>query len=276
MKLISIGKRICILLALTLLITSLPMPVQAASSLKLNNDTLDLFVGDTTTLTVTNTTKTVKWSSDKKKIATVNSKGKVTAKKNGVATITARVGSRKVSCIVQVYNADEKKPCYYKITNKIVGDYSDKDQEVTYAVIYGSGSLNVYGDAANVTKVSIIRPTCGNYFIGNAGYQAHHSGGCFARYVIYYTSAYTFTLKNNETATIAISGKKGYTKLKVVRIYDSTKVQNNMSAKYKIGSGKKLNMPIWDINCGDGYEGILLTDDTQKTTIYNAGNQIGL
>jgi hypothetical protein len=49
-----------------------------------------------------------------------------------------------------------------------------------------------------------------------------------------------------------------------------------MSAKYKIGSGKKLNMPIWDINCSDGYEGILLTDDTQKTTIYNAGNQIGI
>jgi hypothetical protein len=49
-----------------------------------------------------------------------------------------------------------------------------------------------------------------------------------------------------------------------------------MSAKYKVGSGATLNMPIWDINAGDGLEGILLSDDTQKTTIYNAGNQIGL
>jgi hypothetical protein len=276
MKLISTGKRICILLALTLLITSIQMPVQAASKLKLNNKTLDLFVGDTATLTVTNTKKTVKWSSEDKKIATVNSKGKVTAKKKGSATITARVGNRKVSCVVVVFNTNEKKGCYYKITNKLVGDYSDKDQEVTYAVIH-SGTLSVYGDASNVTRTKSILVGCGNKFLTNTGYKAHCAEGCMANVsVAMGGDAYTFTLKNNETATIYISGKKGQTNLFLVRIYDSSKVKNNMSAKYKVGSGATLNMPIWDINAGDGLEGILLSDDTQKTTIYNAGNQIGL
>lgn len=37
-----------------------------------------------------------------KKVATVNSKGKVTAKQNGTATITAKVGNKKLTCKVKV------------------------------------------------------------------------------------------------------------------------------------------------------------------------------
>ncbi len=42
------------------------------------------------------------WSSNKKSIATVNSKGVVTGKKKGTATITAKVGNKKYTCKVAV------------------------------------------------------------------------------------------------------------------------------------------------------------------------------
>ena len=45
----------------------------------------------------------VKWSSTNKKVATVTSKGKVRAKKAGTATVTARIGGKRVaSCKVTV------------------------------------------------------------------------------------------------------------------------------------------------------------------------------
>lgn len=44
----------------------------------------------------------VKWSSSNKKVATVNSKGKVTAKKKGTAKISAKVGGKTYKCKVTV------------------------------------------------------------------------------------------------------------------------------------------------------------------------------
>ncbi len=46
-----------------------------------------------TTLKVTGITGTVKWSVNKKSIATINTKGKLTAKKKGTVIVTAKVGS---------------------------------------------------------------------------------------------------------------------------------------------------------------------------------------
>ena len=48
------------------------------------------------------TSKTVKWSTSNKKIATVSSKGKVTGKKAGTCTVTAKVGSKSYKCKVTV------------------------------------------------------------------------------------------------------------------------------------------------------------------------------
>ena len=54
-----------------------------------------LKVGKSTTLKVTGTKKKVTWSSSNKKIVTVNSKGKITAKKAGTAKIYCKVGGKK-------------------------------------------------------------------------------------------------------------------------------------------------------------------------------------
>ena len=79
-------------------------------SLKLNEKTLTLKKGKKATLKATASpanasNKGVTWKSSNKKVATVNSKGVVTAKKNGTATITATAkdGSKKrATCKVTV------------------------------------------------------------------------------------------------------------------------------------------------------------------------------
>lgn len=82
--------------------------------LKLNKKKLTLKKGKkyTLKLTISSTAKTagekkalkkaVKWSSSKKKVATVSKTGKVKAKKKGKTTITAKLKGKKISCKVTV------------------------------------------------------------------------------------------------------------------------------------------------------------------------------
>lgn len=74
----------------------------AASKPKLSQKKLVLKVGQTKILKVKKSQKKVKWSSNKKKIATVNKKGLVKAKKPGKAVITAKLGNKKLKCKVTV------------------------------------------------------------------------------------------------------------------------------------------------------------------------------
>lgn len=76
--------------------------VEAATKVKLNKTKATVYVGKSTQLKVTGTKKKVTWKSSNKKIATVTSKGKVTAKKKGTATITATVSGKKYTCKVTV------------------------------------------------------------------------------------------------------------------------------------------------------------------------------
>lgn len=95
------AKRILpLLLTLTLIISLIPVNLVAAKS----KSTVTLTVGQTTQLTLKNIQKgkTVKWSSNKKKIATVTKKGKVTAKKAGTAKITTKLGKKKYTYTVTV------------------------------------------------------------------------------------------------------------------------------------------------------------------------------
>ena len=77
------------------------MPV-SANAAKLNKKSLSLNVGKTYTLKASGTKGKIKWSSDKKSIATVSSKGVVTGKKKGSAVITAKYGKKKLTCKVTV------------------------------------------------------------------------------------------------------------------------------------------------------------------------------
>lgn len=79
---------------------------QANATVKLNATSVVIRPGKTKILKVTGTKKKISWSSSNKKVATVSSKGKVTAKKYGVTTITAKVGSKKYKCKVKVIYLD--------------------------------------------------------------------------------------------------------------------------------------------------------------------------
>lgn len=81
----------------------------AASKISINKTKATITKGSSLQLKITGTKKKVKWSSNKKSVATVSSKGKVTAKNTGKATITAKVGGKKYACKVTVKKANYKK-----------------------------------------------------------------------------------------------------------------------------------------------------------------------
>lgn len=105
-------KRIAVVLSLVLMLsctTAANLEVISAKT-KLNKSKLTLYVGKTSKLKVKGAKK-VKWSSNKKSVATVSSKGVVRAKKAGKAKITAKVGKKKYTCNVTVKGvAPVKKP----------------------------------------------------------------------------------------------------------------------------------------------------------------------
>ncbi len=78
--------------------------VEAKAKVKLNKTKLTLVKGKSYTLKVMGNKKKIKWSTSNKKVAIVNSKGKVTGKKAGTCTITAKIGSKKYKCKVTVKN----------------------------------------------------------------------------------------------------------------------------------------------------------------------------
>ena len=79
-----------------------PATAFAATTIKLNKTKLELHEGESYTLKLKGASGTVKWSSSKKSVATVSSKGKVKAVKEGKATITATYKNKTYKCAVTV------------------------------------------------------------------------------------------------------------------------------------------------------------------------------
>ena len=69
---------------------------------KINKKSLSLQVGASSTLKITGTKAKIKWKTSNKSVATVSNKGKVTAKKAGTATISAKINGKNISCKVTV------------------------------------------------------------------------------------------------------------------------------------------------------------------------------
>lgn len=80
--------------------------IAAEAKVSLNKKKAQITVGGSFSLNVKGTKKKVKWSTSNKKVAAVKSTGKVkckvTAKKAGKATITAKAGKKKYKCKVTV------------------------------------------------------------------------------------------------------------------------------------------------------------------------------
>lgn len=145
-------KIIAVALVLSLAAPSLlplnSVSIAEAATVKLNKKSLTLEVGKTYTLKVTGTKSKVTWSSNKKSVATVSTKGKVKAIKAGKAVITATVNKKKYTCNVTVKKAssstvDYKAPfdtqdfTLLNIKSSIPKDWSTQTFEAYgYAMIY--------------------------------------------------------------------------------------------------------------------------------------------
>ena len=125
------GKGMILVICMVMAFCALPFRTEAAS--KINKTKAVIYVGKTVQLKVTGTNK-VKWSSNDKSVASVNSKGKVTGKSAGTAVITARMQKKSYKCTVTVKEltvADKIDKALKKAGGKILfEDEEDEDDQV--------------------------------------------------------------------------------------------------------------------------------------------------
>lgn len=116
----------------------------AKPAVRLNKSSVTLTLGKTVSVklkaSVTGTKSKVKWSSSNKKVAVVNSSGKVTAKKAGTATITAKAGKVSAKCRITV----KKKESVKTRNKKALAAYGKILQKNKFSGIYGTGLADVF------------------------------------------------------------------------------------------------------------------------------------
>lgn len=134
----------------------------AVTSLSLNKTELNLAEGDVETLVATvkpdnATDKTVTWSTSDDNIASVDDNGKVTAIKEGAATITAKAGDKSAICSISVASSSIPDGNIVfadsNIKTKLVAAFdSNKDGELSYREVAAVTSL----DGVFVDETSFI------------------------------------------------------------------------------------------------------------------------
>lgn len=129
--------------------------VNAATKPKLSKTKITMTVGQSKKLKVKGISKKrakrIKWKSSKKKVVTVTKTGKIKARKAGKATITAKVGKKKLKCKVVV------KRKHKKARKKKESNSSSKKMwlsKTSVTLQAGSGVDLVLHNAKNVVKWS--------------------------------------------------------------------------------------------------------------------------
>lgn len=136
-----------IMFAILLMFAVLPSTAQAAPKLKLNKTKATVYVGKTVTLKVSGASGNVTWTSKNKKIATVkkvtSKSAKVTVKKAGKTTITAKIGKKSATCSIIAKNP------YLNVKKKTLSEGQAFQLKLTGAKIRSCKS-----DSPSVAKVS--------------------------------------------------------------------------------------------------------------------------
>ena len=126
----SIALILCFALTLSMLVKPGLSEAKKAKP-KLNKKKVTLYVGKSVRLKVKGTKKKAKWKSSNKKVASVSSKGKVSAKKKGTARITAKIGKKKLVCRVTVKNKKKPVPTRTGSVNTTPGTVPSAQPQVT-------------------------------------------------------------------------------------------------------------------------------------------------
>ena len=127
----------------------------ASSKTKLNKKSVSLYVGKTSKLKVSGTSKTVKWTSSNKKVVAVKKTGKrtalITAKKTGTAYITAKVGNKRIKCKVTV-----KKSKFQKAVDKIIKNGEPIDPGWSLAADFYGKESSFVDPSGKTVKISVF------------------------------------------------------------------------------------------------------------------------
>ncbi len=119
--------------------------VDDTTGIKLNKDAVGKQIGETITLTATTTPsgKAVTWKSSNTVVATVNSSGKVTAKKEGVATITATTNNNlTASASIIVF----KHPTIDSYESSTLKYYIERPTDYGTAIVYPGAIEGSYNE----------------------------------------------------------------------------------------------------------------------------------
>jgi hypothetical protein len=120
-----------------------------AVSLKLDKSSANVVCGNTLTLKATTNSKdTVNWKSSNSKIATVDSKGKITAKMAGEVTITASVSGKSAKCTVTVL--------YKDVINSSDFWYAPTNYLTAKGVVKGYANQTEFRPANDCTRAQMI------------------------------------------------------------------------------------------------------------------------
>jgi len=160
-------KTLPILVSATLLFSAVMVhsaSVEAAKKISISHKAISMKVGSSKKLSLKNLPKkqTVKWSSSNKRVATVSSTGKVTARKAGKAKITATVKKKKYVCRVTVKKETSNVPVpeadptdgdvYYKTPD----DYRALKNDIEYGEVR---TLKYYSSTTQKERtLSVILP----------------------------------------------------------------------------------------------------------------------
>lgn len=122
----------------------------SAATIKISKKKATLIKGQSVTLKIAGTKSKIAWKSSNKKVASISLNGKVTAKKKGNATITAKIGKKKLICKITVENPSISNK---KITLKKGEETTLKINGTKQKVSWKSSDANI----VSVNKKGIVK-----------------------------------------------------------------------------------------------------------------------
>ena len=229
-----IKKILAIMLVMMLAVIVVPVQTQAAARISAASKTLN--VGETTTLKVYGTSSKIKWSSSNKSVASVNQKGKITAKSEGTAIIKAKVSKKTLKCTINVkskFSANEATKnisCTLQDTGSGVVAILKNNNKITVSVnaklaYYSNGKMIDTASEENYAFESGAE--CALFF--NAPYDSEYKNVDYDDYKI--------TMSVEEGSSSLICGSKGIE-------VSSEFGEGNVSAEITNNSGRDLSSII--------------------------------
>ena len=234
-------RKLSILTALTVLIVSVfAVPVSSnAAEAKISRTSVTVYKGATYTLKISGTQEKGSWSSTAKSVATVNSSGKITAKKPGKSTVKVTVSGKTYKCKVTVKklqtSSTAAKKAFKKYLDKSIGkkwskysrfsnskfrfvclDLGTGKNKVPTMFVWNSASahfegyIGVYqyinGKVKCINKndwISAVYPSAGTVL-------TCYSGGGYGEVLTYYYSTLNKKTTAKEKAFTAILSEKSF------------------------------------------------------------------